>query len=657
MKIIFAGDLLINNSKISISSPVEKFLEAANFRICNLEGPFIKTKSKQLIKAGPNIYQNNIHALTFLKKCNFNLVSLSNNHILDYGKESLLETITILKKNRIAYFGAGYNITDIYAPAIIESQDKKIAIFGACQAEFGVSKYEDDQIGYAWINSPILEENIKKTKDKVDFIIIYAHAGLEKVDIPLPEWRNRYRQLIDLGAEAIIATHPHVIQGYEIYNNKAIYFSIGNFIFDYANSLNEKALSTGLLLSVEVKDNALEILHRVFHIKDGILDFMPIEISEKKIKDVCDKIDNQFIYNNQIDTLSEELWHEYYNSYYLNRSNIGIKGLAKGLLTTILNKVLNKRKTINLGLSVNENLILHNIQIETHRWLVERYLHKKNRTENNINNSLLDYYKRRTNKDIDISNPTNLNEKLIWLHLNWRDASIIRCADKLQVKEYLKEKGLEEIVIPTIAKFDNAEQINFDILPSKFVLKCNHGCGYNIICEDKNQLDTKQVTKTLNTWFNEVYGLNSCEFHYQKIPPKIFIEEYLDFGSTDQIIDYKLHCINGNPYAFLICHNRKNGIPSLTSYDLQWNRINLLKNESLINIEKPKVLNKLLNTASILCKSFPYVRLDYYILNDKIYLGEMTFTPAGNVMDYYKDETLNKMGEQLRLPEKIESQW
>jgi hypothetical protein len=264
------------------------------------------------------------------------------------------------------------------------------------------------------------------------------------------------------------------------------------------------------------------------------------------------------------------------------------------------------------------------------------------------------YYLNRTNKLLRYSHVHDMNEKLFWIHRYCNDPLVVKCSDKYLMREYVKDCGCDNILIPLYGVWDNANDIDFDSLPSKFVLKCNHGCGYNIICKDKSTFDTEDAKQTLNRWMSEKYGVENNEYHYSKITPKIICEQYLDSADDDSLTDYKIHCINGKPQFVLVCSDRdvKKRTVNLVSYSLDWKRLPYLKNEGQKDIPQPLHLNEMIEYATRLSKPFPYVRVDFYYVDDKIYIGELTFTPAGNIMDYYKDSTLQMMGKELVLPEK-----
>jgi hypothetical protein len=264
-------------------------------------------------------------------------------------------------------------------------------------------------------------------------------------------------------------------------------------------------------------------------------------------------------------------------------------------------------------------------------------------------------YNRITGKKLNWNNPTNISEKLLWLNRYHCIPLKIQCADKYRMKEYINDCKLNEINVPLYGVWEDVKDIEWNKLPNQFVLKTNNGCGTNIICKDKSKLELEDTIRKLNKWLKIDYSKHYNEQHYKFIKPCIFAEEYLPSLELYQT-DYKFQVINGEPYCVLVCANRdKDGHAKLYSYDLNWNRVVLLNGEEETlnrNFEKPKNFSKMIEYARILSKPFPYVRVDFYEVEGKLYIGELTFTPYGNIMTYYKDEVLEDMGNKLILPEK-----
>lgn len=264
-------------------------------------------------------------------------------------------------------------------------------------------------------------------------------------------------------------------------------------------------------------------------------------------------------------------------------------------------------------------------------------------------------YYRITGKKLDWNNPTNLSEKLLWLNRYDCTPLKVQCADKYRMKQYVADCGLDEINVPLIGVWDRVEDIDWDKLPNQFVLKTNNAGGTNVFCKDKSQFNRQIAVKKLENWLKLDPVTPFNEHHYGKILPCILAEQLLPALEQFQT-DYKFQCINGEPYCILICADRSaDGHAQLFSYDLNWKRVSLLNGEDATldrQFTKPTNLARMIEYARILAKPFPYVRVDFYEVEGKLYIGELTFTPYGNIMTYYKDEVLEDMGSKLILPKK-----
>lgn len=247
------------------------------------------------------------------------------------------------------------------------------------------------------------------------------------------------------------------------------------------------------------------------------------------------------------------------------------------------------------------------------------------------------YFRIVMKQKLDLQNPKTFNEKIQWYKLNYclQNSTVITCCDKYRIREYLKEKNLESFAVPFIGYWENIEEIDWDNLPNSFVIKCTHGCAYNIICKDKNSFDKKSAEKLLNKWLKEDFGKFNAEPHYDRIKKGIVCEKYLDDGNK-VLIDYKIHCFNGSAKFILICSNRLKRDVEYNYYDLNWKELNY-SNTKRNFFNKPISLNKMLEISNIIAKDFPFIRVDFYEINGEPFIGELTFVPAGGL-----DNTLTK---------------
>lgn len=232
IRLFACGDIVnYTNNENFINKELKDIIKNCDFAIANFEAPIYHKDMVPIPKAGPYVYQSR-ESIKYLKQSGFNIVSLANNHIYDYGQRGLEETINELEKNEILYVGAGKNFYEAYNVKIVEKNGLKIGFLAACENEFGCLYEYKERGGYPWIFHPLIEEKIRELKPKLDFLVFIAHAGVEDIPIPLKEWREKYKRLCDLGVDVVIGHHPHVPQGYEKYNNSFIFYSLGNFYFD-----------------------------------------------------------------------------------------------------------------------------------------------------------------------------------------------------------------------------------------------------------------------------------------------------------------------------------------------------------------------------------------------------------------------------------------
>lgn len=259
-------------------------------------------------------------------------------------------------------------------------------------------------------------------------------------------------------------------------------------------------------------------------------------------------------------------------------------------------------------------------------------------------------YRLATGKKLNLEEPRDFNEKLQWLNLYEENEKKIQCTDKYEVRNYLKEKGMEEYLPKLLGEYTDANAINFEELPNKFVLKCTHGCGFNIICQNKETLNREQVKQKLNKWMQTDFGKMAGEVHYSKIKPRIICEEFIDALGEEVPIDYKVHCFNGVPKFIMACTERFERLKFIF-YDLNWKRLEYQSKDwySDKKVERPKGLEKMIEIAKEISKDFKFVRVDFYDVNGKVMIGELTFTPNAGRIKYMSDEALLEIGNMLDI--------
>jgi hypothetical protein len=255
-------------------------------------------------------------------------------------------------------------------------------------------------------------------------------------------------------------------------------------------------------------------------------------------------------------------------------------------------------------------------------------------------------------KHISLDNPRTFDEKIQWLKLYDNLPIKTVLSDKYKAREYIANKVGEEYLVPLLGVWQNANDINFDELPDRFVLKTNHGCGYNIIVKDKKELNTKKARQQLNYWLKKNYAflfVNPFALVYKDIPPLIIAEQYLENDNND-LFDYKFHCYNGEPKHFLYVKDRNKDM-KLSIYDLEFNPLPFRFAHYLPvdSYEMPPNFEQMVILAKKLCEGFKFVRIDFYNINGKIYCGEITFIPGSIIYDIQPPEYEYILGDLIDL--------
>ena len=251
-------------------------------------------------------------------------------------------------------------------------------------------------------------------------------------------------------------------------------------------------------------------------------------------------------------------------------------------------------------------------------------------------------YRHYMGKKLELRNPKTLNEKMMYLKLKlyWNNPFVSKCADKYAVRSVLTDMGCSELLNDLYGVWDKVEDINWDGLPSKFAIKCNHGSGYNIICKDKSTFNIQEATKKLSEWMKEKYGIEKAEQGiYSKIPHLIIAEKYIETEDGLPPKDYKFFCSYGEVKLLFVASDRFEGKTKFDYYYPDWRWIPV-KNQhpNAGPIEKPRMLDEMIRYAQIISKDLPLVRIDLYNEGKKIIFGEFTFTHFGCLNSFEPQE-------------------
>lgn len=268
-------------------------------------------------------------------------------------------------------------------------------------------------------------------------------------------------------------------------------------------------------------------------------------------------------------------------------------------------------------------------------------------------------YRIKTKRKLNLKNPQRFTEKIQWYKLNYKNPQLIKCSDKYDVREYVKSKGLSNILIPCYGVYDSPEDINWDNLPNSFVMKDTlGGGGFDVIVvKNKRNTDIPSLISKLNNWVNRPYNKKSGgrEWpYYSGKKHRIIIEKYLNAEDNDGgLIDYKFFCFQGKAKYLRLTGERIVGqTEKVATFDMNFNRLNVRRSDLQplsVHVDKPKKFNKLISVAEKLSEEFPHVRIDLYYYNDKVYFGEMTFYGTSGYINYIPDEFDYILGKNFNL--------
>jgi hypothetical protein len=252
--------------------------------------------------------------------------------------------------------------------------------------------------------------------------------------------------------------------------------------------------------------------------------------------------------------------------------------------------------------------------------------------------------------ELNLEDPRTFSDKIQWLKVYGNLEQYARFVDKYTVKEFVKKMVGEKFIIPTIGIYEKVSDINFNVLPKSFVIKATHGSHWNIIVKDKQRINQGSLIKEMEGWLKLNYYLKGGEPQYKNVQRRIIIEKYIEDLSGD-LKDYKFFCFNGVPRYIQVDVDRFTD-HQRDIYNLDWEKVPfklVCKNVSH-PVPKPEKLEQMIEISRTLSQSFPFVRVDLYYTNGRIYFGELTFTPHSGLGRIIPNDYDYKMGKWIKLP-------
>lgn len=259
---------------------------------------------------------------------------------------------------------------------------------------------------------------------------------------------------------------------------------------------------------------------------------------------------------------------------------------------------------------------------------------------------------------LDLSNPRTFNEKLQWLKLYDRKPEYTVMVDKYAVKQHIADLIGDEYIIPTLGVWDKFDDIDFDRLPERFVLKTTNGGGSTgvIICKDKSQFDKTEARKRLTQSLRTSIYTRLREWPYKNVKPRIIAEQYME-DESGELRDYKFHCFDGKAENVMVCCDRNTGDTKFYFFSQEWNLLPINKRgkatDKNFKLPKPECMDEMFEIAGKLSEGMPFLRVDLYSINGRPYFGETTFFPQSGLDPNLLPETDLQFGDKIKLEKMI----
>ncbi|MDE6582160.1 MAG: CapA family protein [Duncaniella sp.] len=368
MKIAFVGDCVINSPEShKIGNRLRQILSTCDLKAVNFEAPVMYEGAKGIEKSGPVISQSE-QTPAWLEHEGFNVISFANNHMLDLHEEGLVKSTQRFKNSIIVGAGTYQNAHEAKG---VKVNGENVGFIGVTHKEFGcVDSTDQTALGSADISSPKTFTALADAIGKYDKVYVIAHAGVEYLDYPLPQWREMYKALIDMGAAGVIGSHPHVPQGYEIYKGKPIFYSLGNFAFEKSKGSDVPHLwNSSLLVTVDTSRDEIMWYPLHYDLDSHIIDIDDNVEAKSRIEALSKTLTD--------DTLYREAMEKIYTDLQTTYKNMAVSGgLRRQRIITIIKNII-KPLLMRKRVKPNYSQALNLFQCESHRWVMERLLKTK----------------------------------------------------------------------------------------------------------------------------------------------------------------------------------------------------------------------------------------------------------------------------------------
>lgn len=257
-------------------------------------------------------------------------------------------------------------------------------------------------------------------------------------------------------------------------------------------------------------------------------------------------------------------------------------------------------------------------------------------------------------KRLNLKEPRTFNEKLQWIKLYDRNPQYTVMVDKYAVRQYVSDIIGSDYLIPLLGVWDKADDVSFEELPDRFVLKSNHDSGSVVVCKNKNDLDKRKTIEFFTRSLKHSGCYHGREWPYKNVPRKIIAEQYMEDNVTHELRDYKFHCFDGEPKFILVCTGRKSkeGLRE-DFFDIDWNHLDVQRPEhgnASFSIPRPNQLDQMIELSKKLSQNITFSRIDFYLVNGKIYFGEITLFPTSGYTAFVPENYDAMFGSWIHLP-------
>lgn len=363
------GDFCIKGAKsLCFAEDLKGALHDAALNMVNFEAPVKSSNARPIEKIGPCLC-NDVEASMVLEEAGFNVFTLANNHAMDFGGDSLQYTISKFKNSTVA--GAG-TWDEAYQVKTVEVEGKRIGFLGLTHREFGVlTEQREGAAGTAWMMHPCVDKLIMDAKQNVDYLFVLPHAGVEHEAYPLPELVSLYRHYIDLGADGVFASHPHIPQGWETYHDNPIYYSLGNFCLDPVEKRERPFLKYGLMVSVAIEDGQIqtEVHYTKYDHESKVVSLTNDSFIVGHLQKVNQVMKDETAYMKEVNAYCERVLQG--SSMAFARGGY-YEYNTKTFIKQIIRKIIGRRE------QPNPLYVINLMQCESHRWAILRALKQRN---------------------------------------------------------------------------------------------------------------------------------------------------------------------------------------------------------------------------------------------------------------------------------------